>query len=154
MAYSGIQNRKKGLWNWRDCRSSSSLSSRRYLLTRTSTSSTYYENAAITRKVSKRFTPLYLPTYVATQYVYASPTRKQDSRSSPTTSYMYMYEKTGLTIIFVGTYLLATTSKKKKRKREKGKLKRNKKDKADVPREVYIYTYLHTYLPKASNKPP
>lgn len=54
---------------------------------------------------------------------------------------MYMYKKTGLTIIFVGTYLVA---KYKQEKEEEKKEKQNKIDKADVPRQVYIHIYLPT----------
>lgn len=59
---------------------------------------------------------------------------------------MYIYKKIGLTIIFVGTYLVA------KHRQEKKEIQ-NKKDKADVPRRVYIYTYVGTYLRQATSRP-
>lgn len=65
---------------------------------------------------------------------------------------MYMYKKTGLTIIFVGTYLVAKHNQEKERKKKKGKTKQKRQDKADVPRQVYIHIYLQ-YLRQATSRP-
>jgi len=64
-----------------------------------------------------------------------------------------MYKKTGLTIIFIGTYLVATPSRKNKRRKKKKTKNKTKKTRRTF-RGKYIYIYKVPTVPKASNKLP
>lgn len=121
-----------------------------YSPTRRTTSSTDYENATITHKVSKRFTPLYLPPSYAIHI-------------------RVSYKKTGFWVVYylhvhvqkdrpddhIRRYVPSSETQVRE-KRKKTKKTRQKREGGRSEASIHIYNYLGTlptYLKQATSRP-